>query len=258
MGNYNVPKAFKEFENIILPTVKEYNEIKYKAKETLPWESKLGGCPYLESIDDYPVAEDGKPYVFLAQINFQELNYIENYPQEGILQFYIKGNDDLGLWDEEGFKVSYIPKITKDINKLFVKNPYKFKQYDVNSREDDDMFFIPYEREGKMEFKLKEMAITLVDRKFQNIFKDIELNEPQEDELYESFPWDGSRVGGYPGFTQEDPREDNTYDVLLLQLDMDDECGIMFGDSGIANFFISNEDLINRDFSKVYYTWDCC
>lgn len=53
-----------------------------------------------------------------------------------------------------------------------------------------------------MEFKLKEMAITVVDRNFKNIFKDIEFNEVQENELYESFLGDGSRVGGYLGFTQ--------------------------------------------------------
>ena len=258
MVNYQIPKTFSDLEEIILPTVKQYNEISYKAKKTLPWESKLGGCPYLESIDDYPVNDDGKPYIFLAQINFEEMYPLENYPTEGILQFYIRGDDNFGLDEENGFVIKYIDKITKDIDKLFVKNPYKFKQYDINSTEDDDMFFIPYEREGKMKFKLKEMAITLVDRNFENIFKDVVFNEYQEDELYESFPWDGSRIGGYPGFTQSDPRKDNEYDMLLLQLDMDEECGIMFGDAGIANFFIKKEDLINRDFTKVYYTWDCC
>ena len=32
----------------------------------------------------------------------------------------------------------------------------------------------------------------------------------------------------------------------------------MWGDSGVANFFIDSEDLEKRDFSKVFYTWDCC
>ena len=32
---------------------------------------------------------------------------------------------------------------------------------------------------------------------------------------------------------------------------------IMWGDVGVANFFIRPEDLKNKDFSKVLYNWDC-
>nr|MCR5080229.1 DUF1963 domain-containing protein [Treponema sp.] len=70
----------------------------------------------------------------------------------------------------------------------------------------------------------------------------------------------GHRISGYPYFTQYDPRSaDDGYDVLLLQIDTDDDGGnqIMWGDSGIANFFIKREDLKKRDFSNVLYNWDC-
>ena len=40
-------------------------------KETKPWESKLGGCPYLSSLKDYPKDDRGMPMMFLAQINFE-------------------------------------------------------------------------------------------------------------------------------------------------------------------------------------------
>jgi uncharacterized protein YwqG len=57
-------------------------------------------------------------------------------------------------------------------------------------------------------------------------------------------------------FTQDDIRnEDTKYDTLLLQVDSDK--GIMWGDMGVANFFINLKDLKNKDFSKVLYTWDC-
>jgi len=32
----------------------------------------------------------------------------------------------------------------------------------------------------------------------------------------------------------------------------------MWGDAGVANFFINSADLINKDFSRVMYNWDCC
>jgi uncharacterized protein ywqG len=49
-----------------------------------------------------------------------------------------------------------------------------------------------------------------------------------------------------------------------LQLDTDinekDHCTgkLMWGDSGVANFFITPEDLAKRDFSRVAFVFDCC
>ncbi|WP_368500184.1 DUF1963 domain-containing protein [Kingella sp. (in: b-proteobacteria)] len=49
---------------------------------------------------------------------------------------------------------------------------------------------------------------------------------------------------------------------MLLQLDSDaGDDGIdkvLWGDAGVANFFITPEDLQLRDFSHVLFTWDCC
>lgn len=54
-------------------------------------------------------------------------------------------------------------------------------------------------------------------------------------------------------------RSTRKYDVLLFQLNSGGTCGdeIMWGDCGIANFFISAADLAACDFSRVMYTWDC-
>jgi uncharacterized protein YwqG len=32
----------------------------------------------------------------------------------------------------------------------------------------------------------------------------------------------------------------------------------MWGDAGLAHWFIRREDLKRRDFSKVFYHFDCC
>ena len=73
----------------------------------------------------------------------------------------------------------------------------------------------------------------------------------------------GSRVGGYPIFTQSDPRDClmlQNYE-LLLQIDSDEDSDgenvIMWGDFGVVNFFIDPADLKRGDFSRVYYNWDC-
>ncbi|URZ17429.1 YwqG family protein [Clostridium felsineum] len=249
MNKIEIPELFKEFEDRILKTIKISNEITYKREETLPWESKLGGMPYIENTQQYPKDKDGVPYFFLAQINFEEIRGIEDFPSEGILQFYVKRDDVYGLYEEDGFVVRYIEKVNKCYENL-VK--------DVPVIKEDEEFYPPYEYEGKMIFTVRSMPVSAHDNSFNKVFEGIKFTEVQEKESYEVFDGYGSRVGGYPGFTQGDPRNDKKYDTLLLQLDMDDECGIMFGDSGVANFFIASEDLKKCDFSKVYYTWDCC
>jgi uncharacterized protein YwqG len=72
-------------------------------------------------------------------------------------------------------------------------------------------------------------------------------------------PKSGHAVGGYPFFTQEDPRNNGFRDhtVLLLQIDSDADANIMWGDAGVANFFIMPKALEQCDFSNVLYNWDC-
>jgi len=78
------------------------------------------------------------------------------------------------------------------------------------------------------------------------------------EERYDEATLFGHQVGGHPTFTQEDPRLPDDPRVLLFQLDSDWQRGVMWGDSGIANFFIHPDDLARRDFSHVAYNWDCC
>ena len=70
----------------------------------------------------------------------------------------------------------------------------------------------------------------------------------------------GHKIGGYPDFAQYDPREDdNFHDTLLLQIESEwnEQYSVMFGDAGVANFFINREDLAHCKFDDVLYNWDC-
>lgn len=94
---------------------------------------------------------------------------------------------------------------------------------------------------------------------------EIELNkvsdylEQIDEKYYERLETWGHKLLGYPAFTQTDPRyykkEYSKYDMLLLQIDTDDD--IMWGDSGVANFFINKDDLNNKNFKNILYNWDC-
>ena len=76
-------------------------------------------------------------------------------------------------------------------------------------------------------------------------------------EALSSISIEGHKLGGYPNFTQADPREDGQDHVLLVQFDSDTRLGLMWGDVGIANFFIRPAELKARDFSRAAFNWDC-
>ena len=72
-------------------------------------------------------------------------------------------------------------------------------------------------------------------------------------------------IGGYPEFTQEDPRAYLDYrdcDTVLFELmsiyDRENDIEIMWGDMGTGSFLIPRERLIKKDFSRVVYNYDCC
>ena len=119
------PKELEKFREKLESTYKPCNEIKFVPSETKPWESKIGGCPYLEKVEDYPKDENGNPMFFMAQINLEEMPPLEDFPTKGILQFYVVDDDDYGL--EDPCKVIYIEEYSKDESKLLTKNPFEDK-----------------------------------------------------------------------------------------------------------------------------------
>ena len=246
----------------ILKTEKPTIEMElFSPAENLPlWQSKVGGKPYLPKGENYPMSKDGKPLTLLVQINFEEMPPLEDYPTKGILQFFVDSQDDLigadfdNPTEQNEFRVLYHANVVKDNEVLQQEFP----------KIDENEFYMPYNygEEFAISFKRKEQFVPTGDYSFEEIIPDLydlddEVGEAicDDDELCSS----GHRIGGYPYFTQSDPREFDTIPKdykLLLQLDSDDY--LMWGDCGVGNFFIYPEDLKVLDFSKVAYTWDCC
>lgn len=247
------------FRERLLATAKPSVEMQLTLAEDLPlWQSKVGGKPYLPLNVPYPTAENGNPLTLLAQINFEEVPEMEGYPKKGILQFFVDSEDDLIGSDFDnpqntaGFRVLYHADITKDTSLL----QQDFPQVDENE------FYLPFSfgEEFSIRFEKKEQFISITDFSFENLIPDYyDLEDEIRDAIYDSELYSsGHRIGGYPYFTQHDPRAYDTIPKdyeLLLQLDSDN--GLMWGDCGVGNFFIHPEDLKRLDFSKVAYTWDC-
>ncbi|WP_411680245.1 YwqG family protein [Clostridium thailandense] len=253
-----LPESLEKYRDSIEKTIKPYIKIKFQKQRNMLWESKLGGDPYIEIGMEYPKASNGEYLRLLAQINFEEIPPIEAFPQKGILQFFILPDDMYGLdFDnpcvQDTFRVIYIPHVVKSEENLI--KDFSF----LGDLEED--WYMPFANEGKMNFSLEYMPIPWDDYRFNDVYKDMWLTDEEDDDYMEKLNADGSRIGGYPFFTQADPRDSedlNNHDTLLLQLDCEKECDLMFGDGGVANFFISEEDLKKLDFTKVLYNWDCC
>ena len=286
-NNYNIENILKKIDEKFPP--KPVVKLEPKRAENLSvFESKLGGVPYMPLDFEYPKGKsgifEGRPLRLLAQLNFEKLPHIENFPQKGILQFFCSDDEEDSAYglnfdspiEQDGFRVIYHENIIADESKLMSKESMPAFA--------DNTGIFPFNGEFLLETKEPESClISSEDHHFNDaVFKLMgeisgrnitNFREAEEagfgddlwEKLYELRTFEQTCIGGYPFFTQDDPRgykeEIAGYDVLLFQCTSffgdapADE--IMWGDVGVANFFISESDLKNLDFSKVAYNWDC-
>lgn len=268
MNHLVLPKELEIYRSNIASTVKPVIHLTAEKGETSLLESKFAGHPYLPKSMEHPKDEHGLPLKLLAQLNLEELPKLEFLPEKGILQFFIAGNDDVmgidfdNMCNQSNFRVVYHSTIIEDETFLVTDFSY-MDQYESES--------FPIQNELKLSFQLDYEPVSIGDFRNNDLLGDsVDLSqiveEDSEKELWEvyceTFTGDGHKMGGYPYFTQTDPREYDPnleeHDILLFQMDSDDENGIMWGDCGVANFFIKKEDLKKLDFSNVIYNWDCC
>lgn len=231
--------------------------------------SKVGGTAYWPEGRDYPRDSSGNPLALLAQVDFAEMEgEAAGYPRAGLLQFFIAADDHYGagfdapmsmrsLAQQRGFRVVYWPQLSPgaalaavplvpDSDSLPFRPDQPRRIHFVSGRETigGNDAGLPAVLGGD----LYELAASQARRR--GLDEDALI-----DALYERLRRNGHKLGGHPDFTQSDPRDAGDEHVLLLQLDTDE--AMMWGDSGIANFFIPVQDLARGDFSRVAYNWDC-
>ena len=242
------------------------------SKEIKITDSKIEGIPYIPKGKKIPTNSKEQQFMFLAQINCEDLKGLEDFPQEGILQFWVLGEDLLGLdfddyTNRDGFDVIYYETIEDchsedEFKEMY--NPYKF---DLKYMET-----LIASEPCKMKFSLEKQKESFNYELLDNLFKEAleeenigfnkkdklyeEVEKLYDDEFYEEIV--GTKCNGFPYFTQWEPRDDEQmkeYNTSLFQIDSGKE--VMIGDSGVMHFFINREKLKNKDFSDVFYHWDC-
>ncbi|WP_027386365.1 YwqG family protein [Chryseobacterium gregarium] len=249
-----IPEFLSEFKDQLekykLETIK-INAVPLADHESLQiHNSKFLGKPYVPKSMEYPKDKQNNPMILWAQINFAETPEFADYPDHGILQFFVSAD----WFDMDDYKVIFHESTSEEF------------QTDFSFLTEDMYEESPIYSEHKLIFKKETEYGSSEDFRF-----DMQFNGKDHWDFYETLDkaqkklfdkilsGDGHKMGGYAYFTQADIRDYNEklkQDVLLLQIDTDEE--IMFGDSGVANFFINPEDLKNRTFEKAWFNWDCC
>ena len=237
-------------------------------------ESKIGGTPYIPHQGQMPRDSQGVQMKLVAQIDCVSVRGLEDFPKKGLLQFFASTDDLTGLdFDDptsgKGSKVIYYETVDKTVIEEEVLGkiePLAEDAYFPIGGSYPIVFSLEEEGMGLGDYRYEELFIKEYNAQFKenSISSIYDLDEAIFNEIYASQNGFGHKMGGYPAFTQTDPRMHNTglqtYDTLLLQIDSEydyEKYDIMWGDSGICNFFIRSSDLKNLDFSKVLYNWDC-
>ncbi|MCI8869765.1 MAG: DUF1963 domain-containing protein [Lawsonibacter sp.] len=238
-------------------------------------DSKFGGLPYWDPALPYPEDRNGEKLILLAQINFDQFPPEPPLPPGGMLQFFAGGGDLFGMdWScpdrPDGFRVVYHRRIDPSVT------PERLAALHLPTHREPAYF--PVLRETAVSLRRSTAWMGPADGRFDAVFarafQAVTGRAPAQGEnfmdvlgdedvrfLLAALSGGGHRLLGYPSFTQGDPRPaDSPCRALLFQMDSDFADGtdyVMWGDAGAGHFFIRPEDLERRDFSRVYYTWDC-
>lgn len=272
-----IPLPLAKFSSEILASLKSFVKISPKVSLiSMPvTQSKLCGIPYWPNNSlIYPRDLKGNAMKLVAQINFNDvynsldpIEYPSNFPTDGLLQFFLpQHNYDNSYW---GVCFDSLGNKSNDIAVIYHQDTNLQHLLDNNiSNQLTNNKDFPISDECELKFSTDYHFCPLTDsyhtRYFYHHFID-NMCATQRIEFYESdeFNSSGCKLNGYAHFTQDDPRidvynEDNPW-ILLLQIDSFQENGkyvCNWGNFGTANWFIRKNDLINKNFSKVFFHWD--
>ncbi len=248
-------------------------------------ESKFGGFPFVPLGGAIPTNAEGNQLALLAQINCAQLPENNMYPSDGWLQVWCLEDEMYGfcsdtIQPETNQKVLYIPAGTQGEPLERVE-----AMYQPYGDEECPLWFV--DDQGaiwgmRLSFTHGQQGITYSDGRFNDLFlghwnkrypdQAAENLYDLPDEIFENIvdshdgPDCAHQLGGYPYFTQYDPRyeydsaELTKYTEVLFQIDsqFDTKWDLCWGDAGVRNFFISRENLEALDFSDLLYNFDCC
>jgi len=248
-------KIMEEFKKL---TEKECYRVELEDGVVSILDDKLGGQPYLPIGEEIPKDSEGNYMPLLLQVNLKNID-LEGYPKKGILQIYTDKDVNYPCeyavrYYEEGLEYQTdLPDV--DVSNYIVNKSFKIKT------EKDTCHMMP----GDYRF------VDIVCKIVKDLYNVDVNNFGQLDDFFGDFDWYGKardmvkvhpcNIGGYPDFTQNDPRNSRikNKDECLFKIDSYTNMNeINIGDAGILFTLISQEDIENNNFENAVVDWDCC
>lgn len=231
-----------------------------------PRGSRLFGPTLVLDGEDWPRDKDGSPLEFLAQLNLADCTALQDYPYEGLLQFFIGIDDLYGANFDNLMAGTYRVQLigVNDTGALQSRPPVKPfaagpHEYIPSPAINDDVSargiaLVPRLIEDQIDLSIHEAGQRLFElgRKY-----DLDALYDELDTIDRDRP-NRHHTGGFPAFTQSDIRAEERnadLDHVLLRLTSDEY--MMWGDVGECVFMMRSSELAKGDFSRVAYSWDC-
>lgn len=237
--------------------------------------SKLGGLPHVPISFQWPTWKD-RPLAFIAQIDMASLPRLEqlkDLPDSGFLYFFYDQEESTWGFDPQdvgSWRVVYSEE-TSDLNEatpplgLSSEAIYKEKfvvPHTIISYPSLERLGIDFRILPKSDFDIEYKLYT-------QTFNDCPVHQfggfpiaiqSDEMELEAQLVSNGLYCGNSTGY--QDPGAEkivtgSTDWHLLLQIDTDDDTGMMWGDCGRLYFWIRCQELAKNDFSMVWMILQC-
>ncbi|MCW6035028.1 DUF1963 domain-containing protein [Spirulina subsalsa FACHB-351] len=217
----------------------------------LPWETKLGGYPYLPKGMDYPKDEETDRFLmFLGQIDCADVPELPgfNLPKQGLLQFYTGYIPTMGEWRSTQHYIRYFPEVSKDEGDLITDFSFLEEERSYNEWY-YDVYRLRFSLENDVFFDYRSSAFKV----FHPLDTPEELKSVWEEFYYDWFYEQkehmtlkgNGKLGGYPEVHSYVPETlESAEGQLLLELEHPYD-GVYF------YFFIDPQKLTQADFSEV-------
>jgi uncharacterized protein YwqG len=236
--------------------------------------TKIGGQPLANKNFEWPEWH-GQSLAFIMQIKLSErtsLSHIKLFPQNGFLYvFYDKelstaGFDpkDKGSWkiifEPEHDNLTVVP-YPQDLEDHYRYNEKKLEQKLIKTYPSwpGEINMLPLTDEQKEWCKSFSDSVHC-DKPKHQISGIVNAIQGPEMDLECQLVSNGLYCGNSTGYN--DPRrkeleKDSKDWILLLQIDSDDDVGMMWGDAGMLYFWIRKDDLAQLNFENVWMIGQC-
>lgn len=237
--------------------------------------TKIGGEPDLPSGTLWPTWKDS-PLSFVAQLNLEELNRISQtpLPPRGLLSFF---------YDAEQQTWGFDPKDLGSWRVIYSSDLSSLQRFNWPDALTSNAHYDPCKVDFVKTLTLAPYESLIVERLHLSVedadaYGDVwgesqeELEGPRHQVFGHPYPIQGEMQlecqlvshGIYCGDSDgyDDPRsaalEKGAEDWrLLLQIDSDDNAGMMWGDTGIIYFWIQKQALEREEFEKTWMILQC-